>query len=286
MGKNAFDDVLASIPEEGDRKAFEAVVAKYPTLKEGWLNRSDYSRRQDEMRDQLKFAQEMAAWQQENLVKDAFGSGTWATKREIELQKQLDKARPAAGKGEDMTAEELQAQLDAALAARGFVDKATFDNTVAGYQEQIKKQFEDMRTLVAQVGSIGGEAATVALRHEKEFGEGLNMQELYKFAHEKNVPSLETAYEQFVSGKRAEKDKAAWEAKVAEAEKAGYAKARQEIGMSPAGMPDDHTGAEMSALERRVNGAGAAGQVDLESLPFGPGSLARVAARTWQPEKQ
>lgn len=287
MAKNSFDDVLATVDEKY-REAIKAAAEEHPELKAGWLRQSDYSRKLDEHRDLLEYANKQKAWYVDNVVE--LEDGSVVTKRELELQRQLDEAMANAGKGEEMTAEQLREQMEAAFAAKGFVDKETLQKEGSGLvttlSEMIEARLKEVQQAAVNAAYIGGQFAQVALKHEKEFGEVPSQDDLFKYAAEKGINNLSDAYDQWVAPRRKEREEAAHKAELEAARAEERAKVLQEVGMQASSMPDDHSGANMSAMERLVFKQGTGGgEVDLEKIPFdGAGtSLAQMAARNWRP---
>lgn len=287
MAKNSFEDVLATVKEQY-REAIEAAAKEHPELKAGWLRQAEFSRKMDEHRELLEYAKQQKAWYEANMVE--LEDGSVVSKTELELRRQLEEAKANAGKGEEMTAEQLREQMEAAFAAKGFVDKETLQKEGSGLvttlSEMIEARLKEVQQAAVNAAYVGGQFAQVALRHEKEFGEVPSQDELFKFASEKGINNLEEAYNKWVEPKRRERDEAAHKAAIEAAERAGYEKGRQESGMGPGAMPDDHSGANMSAVERLVFKQGTGGDgVDLDKIPFdGAGtSFAQAAARHWRP---
>lgn len=287
MAKNSFEDLLATVKSEY-REAIEAAAKEYPELKAGWLRQADYSRKMDEHRDLLEYAKQQKAWYEENMVQ--FEDGSVMTKRELELQRQLEEAKANAGKGDEMTAEQLRQQMEAAFAAKGFVDKETLQKEGSGLvttlSEIVEARLKEVQQAAVNAAYIGGQFAQVALKHEKEFGEVPSQDDLFKFASEKGINNLNDAYEQWVAPLRKEREITAHKAEIEAARAEERAKTLQEVGMQSNSMPDDHSGANMTAMERLVFKQGAGGgEIDLDKIPFdGAGtSLAQAAARNWRP---
>lgn len=297
MAKNAFDELLESITEEPDRKALSEIAAKVPELKNSVLRQSDYSRNMDalqkekrELQTQIDSLQRWESWAKENYVYDGRGKGKGATKRELEIERQLADARKQMSEleqqiqvGGEVTYEQLgehfrKLKADNGLATREDVEAATTNvRTEVG---ATAKNFAD-----AMNGYVGVtlELPTLVVKHQQEFGEVLDTKALWETVTKGNYPSIGKAYDDFIGPRRKEKQDADHKAEIEAAKKAGRDEAFKERGMNPAAMPDDQTGpvSPLVAMMNKFGGAaaGADGKADLSNVALGSGTLARVAAR-------
>jgi hypothetical protein len=282
--KNAFDELLESVAEENDRKALGDIAEKYPQLREGVLRQSDYSRKMDELRAKseelkkdLEETETWRKWASENYVYDAYGEGQGATKRELEKDRLFREAQERAAALEQQVnagGEMNLTEIERALAEKGFMTKSQFEEQAKLYQDAQAAQTRALEHIALNLPSL-------AFKHGKEFGEELSGTELLEFTNKKNFRDLDTAYNEFVRGKREERAAKEHEEAMKQAYERGKEEALKERGMSPNSMPVDSGESEVGPLLAFVRkGPGQAGADAPPVGNFGHGELAAYAART------
>ncbi len=278
--KNAFEELLEAIPDEGDRKALGEIAGKYQQLRDGYLRQSDYSRKMDEIAAQakehqakLEEAQRWAKWAEENYVYDAYGDGKGATKRELEQSKlaeqyraQVDELNQRISEGGDVNFDDVKAHIE----KLGYVKGEEFNAQAKQFEEQV------YGTVGNAISAITALPALV-LRHDKEFGEVLDEDALFKHANEKKLP-LKSAYDDFVASRREEARQKEIEERIAKAKEEARAELLKERGMSPASMPVDSGESQIGPLGKLMHGE--AMEEGVPDIDIGRGGLARHAART------
>lgn len=73
MSSLGFEDIISAISDSSDKEAIHNLASKYPSLKEGWLRQSEYSRRHDELRTTIA---ERDAWKQ-------WAADNWSAERNM-----------------------------------------------------------------------------------------------------------------------------------------------------------------------------------------------------------
>lgn len=175
-----FDDILARA-DEADR----AVILKYPDLKTTF-----------ETTERLN--EQNQAWLTKN-----YDFTEKKTFRELELEAAVVAANEravaaAAGGNADMTFEQIEANLK----ANGYLKKAEVDAQIAQARTGVE-QFIAQRDTGAMV--FAAEAATLAIHHQKEFGQDLDANGFAKYVAGSNAQNPREAYNQYVAGMRNEK---------------------------------------------------------------------------------
>lgn len=284
--KNAFEELLESIPDEGDRKALEEIGGKYQVVRDGHLRQSDYSRKMDELAAKTKELQakldEATRWNEwagENYVYDAYGEGKGATKRELEQVKlaeqyraQMEELQQRISEGGEVNFDDVKKHID----GMGFVKGEEFQTQAKQFQEQV---YGTVGNAISAVTAL----PALTLRHFKEFGEVLDEDTLFKHANEKGLP-LKSAYDDFVHQRRDEARQKEIDERIAkaaaEAEAKGRAEALKERGMSPGSMPVDSGESQVGPLGQLIQGAKQ--EEGTPDIDIGRGGLARHAARTME----
>ena len=276
---NAFDNLLASAswikPES--RQAFEALAETEPFLKEAVMLRSDYSRNLDELRPKVAKADQWDAWEAEN-----WDAEHGMTKAEYALQqgnRSLTErlAVAATGTGDEVTFDDLNKHLDTKIKALG-IDPTKLVNK-DDFEKAIGSKVEEARNYNNFTANLATRAAYRMMKHKDEFGELLNPDDLFKYAQENKIDSLDDAHDKMVADRRQTaidtKQKAALDAAKAEGKKEGL----QERAMGDGQMPVDMGSPDMGHFQKTLLNAGkkdAAGAVD-ESVGLGQGVGAHAA---------
>lgn len=204
----AFEDIVAQATPE-DR----IILAKYPGLKKSSDEVDEYKAKFSDADGRLRQWEDWKAreW-------DSTARMTKQQKLALERAEQLqtDLATLQASAGAEMTFEEILAGLQ----GKGFITKAELDQT-------LKNQIKDSWTpgtpegklvtdkAVAEVTgamSLGFEHVftktfNLGRRHEKEFGEELEIGTVLKYMNENRVNDPEIAYNQMMAGRRSEAEK-------------------------------------------------------------------------------
>jgi len=275
---NAFDSLLASFTDEGDRQALSGLAAKNPTLKEAVMLRSDYSRKQDELKHKVDLAEQWAKWREENWVDGAYGDKGGALKRELEKDKRIQELEQKLETGGDMTFDELTKHVDTLATQRGFV-------TQDAVAKLVNEKASGVSTLVEQslagYAQIAMKAPKLAVRHFRRHNEELDVEGLIDFAAKNSLTNLDDAYSKFAAEK--ESALAAKEAAEREAQIRAEAKAEAEKELAasrPNAMPTDDGGPVMGHFEKRIRGIKDESAPDADNLPaLGRGGIAVIAAR-------
>lgn len=280
---NAFDELLASIPDEGDRKALQGIAEKYQPLREGILRQSDYSRKMDELasksnelREKLSEAEQWQKWASENYVYDAYGDGKGATKRELEKDKLVQQYQARAAELEQRISEGGEVNFDDVkkhIGEMGYLKSDEFATKAQEFQQQV---YGTVGNAISAVSAL----PAITLRHFKEFNEVLDDDQLFKHANEKGLP-LKSAYDDYVRERREEIRQKEIEERIAKAEEKGRAEALKERGMSPASMPVDSGESQIGPLGMLIQGVKPEGG-EVPDVEIGRGGLARHAARTME----
>lgn len=294
----AFEQLLATFADEADRKAFEDLGTKNPKIKESVLLRSDYSRRMDEVKDQLGQLNEWNNWRAKHWDEDKK-----MTKRELEKAAQIEALETEKAQleekllthnpeseGNEMTFEQLNSWGDKFAKERNIITKTDLDKIIGDKEKELQSfvktqnQFETYAALVTP---------ELNLRHMKEFGEPFKANEFIKAATDKGQFNLEEFYDNsYVRSKREDKinvDHAAElkrvkdeaEAAVTAAKAEAAAAAQRAANMGPNGLtPTDNEGSlgpmqrKFLKMDEKPPEEGKAPDV-----PLGEGGLAAFAAK-------
>lgn len=288
---SAFDEILGTFGSDEDRQVFQSLAEKNPKVLEYGLRQSDYSRRMDEMKERLKFAEEWDGWKSNNwdsehsMTKQQFAAVEDARRLQAERDELAQRVSLGEIGGSEVNLEELEKQL---------LQKV---GTQVGTQIQGKEQ--EFKDLVMGVNKFTASAALTTpwlnAKHKDEFGEYFNPSEFVAEATKKNRFDLEEYYEKdFVVERRAKAVETKHKAEIERLQKESddrYAKAQQESderaqrlqGMGQNGPGLAEGGApEMGAFERKYRGLtkpeDASNGVP-EKAVLGDGTIAAVAAR-------
>lgn len=288
--ENAFDKLLASLPDEGDRQVITGLAEKHPVLRESVLMRADYSRNMDELKaererlkDAVDYGQQWRKWYEDQWVPNAYGEGKGATKRELDKDAQLQALEQAKTEleariqvGDEVTFNDLTAHLDKFAQDKGFVSQAALkselDKTLSGAKQTVDQQ-------LAGFAHVAMKAPRLAIRHYREFNEELDTDGLVDFASKNGFTDLDAAWNAQVAERRREAEAKKHAEELAEAEKRGAEKAAKELAdKHPTPMPDDTTGPEMtSTFFQRINAA----RNPQEEADPPLGRIAATKAREW-----
>lgn len=262
--KNAFEELLESISDEGDRNTISSLADKYKELKDGRLRQSDYSRKMQELSDEKKRLekdvdelQQWRQWRTDHWLDDAR-----ATKEEAELQKSLEDANSKiaileAAQEAGMTFEEVQQFIDKEMTKRNVVTKEYFEKEVKPkvVEQDFYKKDVDERIARSQaaMGYLFEETLPLGFSHRDEFGETFKVGELIKFANENKFQDISKAYDAWVSPKRQEIQKKKTEEMVAKAKEEGLKEGLKQAAMGANGrMPVDNGSPAKGHLEARL----------------------------------
>lgn len=292
----AFDELLEAFSEEGDRKVFEDLASRYPQVREYGMRQSDYSRKLNEVKQDIEELQEWRGWREQhwddsrNMTKAEIAKAEKLAQLEQEKEELENRLTLGLG-GEDVTFEQLE----------GFGKKWIEDNELLT-REQLKAKEDEMKNLVTGVNRFSTTASLTIpylnQKHKEEFGEFFKPGDFWQEAVKRNcyeVEQLEGFYTEWTAGKRSEREKTQHEQRVKELQdsvEAEKAKAREEgkkeaARTSAAGLsPVDTEGPTMGAFQEKYLGlkkedAGdGAPQVDI-----GEGGIAAYAARKFREQQ-
>lgn len=293
--KNAFEDLLESIPDEEDRKALATLGGKYKEVKDGVLRQSDYSRKMNDLSEEKKGVQadleqlsNWRAWRRDNWddTTDTTKEERAAQERISELNQELDLLKSAQESG--MNFEEVQAYVDKQMEKRGTVTKDYLEKEFRGklvdkefYQKDVDQK---LNAYTANMGYIYEETTPMMFQHYKEFDEVLKPAEVLKYANEHGIKDLNKAYEAMVSPRRGEISKKVQEEAITKAREEGRLEALKNQAMGPNGrLPTDSGVPTMGHLEQKIRGAKLADGDHKDEIPeeikLGSGVGATVAAK-------
>ncbi len=299
----AFTDLLATFSDEADRKAFEELGNKNPKIRESVLRQSDYSRKMDEVRDQLAELQKWKDWRTKH-----WDPEKQLTKREIanfERMEQLEAEKEQLEErlltqnlghtGDDMTLEQLNQWGETFAKNKGMVTKADLESTIKAKETELQNFVNNQVKTQAQFETYASlTVPELNIRHTKEFGDPFDSEAFLKEATEKGRFNLKDFYEtSFVVGRRSEKLKADHtaelervktesEAKVAAAQAELEAAKQRAANMGPNGLiPTDNEGSQMGPLQRKFLKMDEKPPEEGKApeVPLGEGGIAAFAAK-------
>jgi hypothetical protein len=291
----AFDDLLASFTDEGDRQALEGLAAKNPNLKDSVLRQSDYSRKLNEFKAKETQLDQWNRWQAENWVPDPTNPAVGKTKAELAAEAEAGRlaaenaalAEKALG-GESVNFSDLVGDLDGWAKGKGFVSTAEL---------QAKEQ---QFTTAVNAANWGADASTqlnhIALKHYHEFQEVIDPDAFVKEAADKQQLSnlrgyYETAY---AAPKRQAAERAKFEAelkqtrddaeariKAIEEQKTAELDRIRALSSGSGHSPADMSGAEMGGFQRsyqQLDRTNSEGKPLAPEIGLGEGGIAEFAA--------
>jgi hypothetical protein len=296
MAVNSFEDVLNSlVSDESDRGVLQGLVEKYPTIKDGWLRQSDYSRKLDAFRDTARKAEEykdkfseisnqfdeistkyketseeLSAWHQ-------WKENNWDEEANVPKMERYwrEKAQELeASKGQDMTFDEIEQFIT----QKGVVTKNDLESTLSSKAQEIDKGFQGSAYFTVMLNEISNE-------HYAEFKKPLKTTELVAKLNEFGTTDLRTAYDKYVSADRqALADKAKQEEieKIRKEEREAVEKEFLNRNLNSS-MPVDQETSGLGPLQAKMQRVGDPEALDKANL--GDGTIARLAAEALRKEK-
>ena len=282
MAVKTLEEIIASLDGE-QQKFLEGVFSKAPELKAGWLRQDDYSRRQNEIKDQLSelenlkaYEAEMKGWSDKTYktleglreagVLDENDNEIWSTQKK-DLEDQINAAKLAGG---DVDPKELEARVKEIVAASGGVTKEELSNIIKNEQrkaaetvfsEQWKNKETDFNTkTIPFVAGFSSGTSVVAMHYEKETGKPWTREvheQFNKIMAEKQNFDPYAVEEIFLEPYRSEKAKEAEIEKRAQAlaekklQERGFRPGSEDDGFIP--QPIEQKGALQTALENSAS---------------------------------
>lgn len=278
-------EALLSAMQDPDKAALSDLASKYPDLKGGILRQDDYSRKMNELQEVRKNAEQadMAAAQWETWRKANWLDDQGMTKAESEARQELERLKSEfEGKGTDMTAEQLQQELNKAISAQGLMTQTQFQESVGA----IKKEYEGTLTNLANLNTA---TTRLALQHFKDYGDILDTEAMYRSAQEKGLSTAEAAYQDYTSALRSKIQTEAQQKAIEEAYNKGKAEAAMQVGMGVGGqMPGDSEGPVLGPLQQQLlNRASGESAVGIPAdLTLDSPALSAAMARHYFAKKQ
>ncbi len=285
---NRFTELLASLPEGPAREALKNVGDQHPEvstlLSEGFLRQDEFSRRMDEVRDKVKFADDMTSWWKDQWVPDAYGQGKGATKAELEKDRQIEQLRVQAASGGEMNFDDLNKYLDEQISSRGIVTRKDLDTFTAEKGKEVNELVDaKMNANISAYAYAATALPKLMLMHDKEFGEILDPNAFLKAAGEAGATDLEKFHGEFVRARREEKQQKEIDAKIAAAKEEGLQQGRLERSSQPTegATPMDLDGPSLGHMQVTLTSRGKENAQGFKTSPaaeLGSGQVAREAA--------
>lgn len=301
---SAFDELLGGITDESDRQALSGFAERYPVLRESVLRQSDYSRKSSELQSQREeleaqtdYLTRMREWQKANLVTDETDPNVVHTRAELEAKQEADRLKAEKAEleqrliqvpqGDDVNLAELKAQLKSEILGE-------VNTTVSQKEAEFTKRLNG-NSGVTMKQTI--DTAKILMKHEKEFGESLDPDALWKAAADKGRYDLTDFYEkEYVADRRTQAKqqeyqqkeaamKTDFEAKLAAQQKEFEERAEKLKGMGVGGPTPSEAGSDaMGPFQRQYLGLNQSSDgVSKNGVPdkarLGEGTIAAIAAR-------
>lgn len=242
-----FDEVLAKVKPE-DRAVFE----KYPEISE------TVAKLESDFRVANEAVSAWESWRQNNWDDEVGATKAQvAALRELaEAQRRIQELESAGETG--MTWEEIkaQAQKEGVFLTREQAE-AVAKQRLDEFVEKVHRPA--LNNVVGAVETIFAGIYPLGFKHQQEFGEVLNPNDVLKYMNEHKIYQPEKAYEEMVAGRRAEKAAEAQKAleekhqkELEAARKEEREKVQQELAMAATSSPTDLGGVtrSMGHLER------------------------------------
>lgn len=288
MAVNSFEDVLNSLTDEADKTAFTELSGKYPTMKEGWLRQSDYSKKLDALRStELEYKEYKGkAEEYENKFKEvstqvdqwnSWVEANWDKEADIPKMEKFwkEKAEELESKiGTDMTFDDV----GKFITDKGLVSKTDLDSVLTSKADEINKNFQGSAYFAAVIAEKQGD-------HITEFHKPLKVREFVSKFNEYGTNDIDAAYEKYVAEDRKVIADKALETKLDQVRKDERAKAEQEFAEKKfnQGLPVDQAEAGLGHLESKIRNL--RDPDALEKATLGSGTIAQLAASEYRKEK-
>ncbi len=244
---NAFEELIGSLTDEGDRKTLESLGNKYPDLKGSVLRQSEFSRKMDEIKLKEKDFQtiksKMDEW--EKWSDDNWDAEAGMTKAQKQAMEELTRLRES-GEGE-MDFNKLSEWTNNFVKEKGLVSKSDLETTLGEKEKQFTSNLDGHSYLTMKVPQL-------LLKHFIEFGEALDPQDVVKKAEELKNYNLDSVYDGMVAERRAKKNEEALNKKIEEAKLAGIEEGKRAAMGSRSPSPTDSGSPEMSQVRDRMLG--------------------------------
>jgi hypothetical protein len=281
---SAFDELLTTFSTEEDRQAFSTLAERNPAVREFGMRKSDYSRKLDELRDDIDELGKWRSWREQHwdaehemtkaeLAKQKALEATQEEKERLESQLLLE------GMGGDMGSS--FEDFDKFLKEKGVITAADLQGKEKELQDYVAGVNRFSMTASLRVPYLNA-------KHAKEFGDMFDPDEFVKTAvRQGRFEDMDKFYEeQYATPARTEKQRRESEATLkAKDEELATERAKREAAERTAasvagGAPVDTDGSTMGALQRRYLGLDkkeeGSGAPEVE---LGEGSIATYAAR-------
>jgi hypothetical protein len=239
---DAFDELIATITDEGDRNSLLAMSTRHKILREGYLRQSDYDRMMNEAKkanDKLKADYDAKVKAADDKTKEATelvdkNKKWWAEtepiftkakttqaerdslfeeKKKLETKiAELTTAAAAGGKpgseGSVVDQAELAKAVEERVKGMGFVSESKLMEIVL--QEAGKQRDTFLKETLPATMEYIFSVNDIAMRHREEFHEPFDRVAYLKFIHENQLGNLlpDKAYDQYISEKRGKNNEA------------------------------------------------------------------------------
>jgi hypothetical protein len=264
-----FNNLLDTIGDAGDRQSFSEIAAKYPAIQDYLADPEDKA-----------LVDSVQKWRTDNWDDEhGMTRNEFAHSQRIQ---QLQAALDAAPTGEGMNLEELDKYLETQITSGKLVSPEMVRKEFTGILTEKEKGYNQ---LINEQMNVYTDTAVripfLMMKHEKEFGELLDPNQILRDAAEKKM-GLDQYYESIAGPKRAEaqakKHTAELEAARAEGRKAAIEErvTNPQTGQSPTIDGDPQVGHFQAKLMGEKSEKASAVP---ESAQLGDGLIARTAAR-------
>lgn len=271
----AWEDILAEIsPEDTDKPILEKYKSKIET---GYLRQSDYSRKQDELRNKVALADQWDEWQKSEWDADRKMTKTAAQKVDEAERLATRVAELEKGAGSEMTWEEIEKGLE----SRNYVKADALKEVVkkSDYEKDVESRFGGRDAAIEHLFS---EVTPLVLDHKEQFGTHLDTKAFLTYigSDKERFKNPRKAYDDFIA---TEKDRAAIVKEKAQLDedKAKFAEEQRKVTEAAATRMPTDTGEGLGTIQRmqRERLKVGEGEVDLSKAKLGDGTLAAEGAR-------
>lgn len=253
-----YDRLLEQISDPDARVKFSSAVASAPEISRWIVDPATVQK-----------AQEVDQWSRENWD-DEHGM----TRAEYAYSQRVAALEEEAEQGRNrMTLEELGQELERFTTSKGLMTTAQFNTALQQKEAEFGNSLNTMARIATKVPYLNQ-------KHEKEFGETFDPEAFLSKATEAGAANLDDFYDTFTKDKRAAKQEAEVERRIAEAKDLGKREAMQAQSMSEHGqMPTMDGAPEIGHFQKTLMANRAdTGNGIPAGAELGRGTIARAAA--------
>lgn len=198
----ALEELLGTLTDENDKNSARTLLEKHEPLRKGYLAQADYSRRMNEVGEELRTGRENG----EKFAKAAKQANDnydiWERERSerLRIEQELKDATAKAASGAGVDVADLEKKVAAQILANPHLTKEGISSLIAAEAVSLQKRFMEEtlpNSLLWQSDMLRAER-----RYDKEFGSELDRAAFAKLMKEQGISDPNKAYEAFTAKAR------------------------------------------------------------------------------------